>query len=62
MKRATMFNFVHYLDSLILQEIVTIFRSKNLPIFTLHDAFYSRLLDIQLIKEAYFEGLKKLIA
>lgn len=58
-KRATIPNFIHHIDSCILQKVLTRMRYNNLPLFTVHDAFYCRLTDVEFLKDAYFEFLKE---
>ncbi|CAN0332940.1 unnamed protein product, partial [Ectocarpus sp. 4 AP-2014] len=51
LKRACIPNFIHHIYLLLLQLVVIRFREHSKPIFTVHDAFYVTLNDINFIKE-----------
>lgn len=57
MLKATLPNLIHHIDSLIVHKIVLKFQEQNKPIFTIHDAFYVRLIDTTFLKEIYFNEL-----
>ena len=59
-KRATLPNFIHHVDSLLAHSVIKEFRKELKPIFTVHDAFYVRLTDMTFLKEVYFNALKQL--
>lgn len=58
--RATLPNLVHHIDSILAHMVITQFRQHKKPIYTIHDAFYVRLVDIVFAQESYFKALKQL--
>lgn len=59
-KRATLPNFIHHIDSLLAHLVIKEFRKELRPLFTVHDAFYVRLIDMAFLKEAYFKALQQI--
>nr|NP_150421.1 RNA polymerase [Pylaiella littoralis]AAC23956.1 T7-like RNA polymerase [Pylaiella littoralis]CAC50862.1 T7-like RNA polymerase [Pylaiella littoralis] len=59
-KRATLPNFIHHIDSLLAHLVIKEFRKELKPLFTVHDAFYVRLIDMAFLKEAYFQALQQI--
>lgn len=60
MRRSTIPNIIHHIDSLVLNEVITKFRKENKVIFTVHDSFYVTLNDINFLKKAYYDSLKEI--
>lgn len=57
--RATLPNLVHHLNSLLIG-VIKDFREAQKPLFTIHDAFYVRLIDTEFLKDSYFKSLERL--
>ena len=51
---------ITWIPGLFLHNVVRVFKDENLPLFTVHDAFYVRLVDIEVLKHAYFDSLFKI--
>lgn len=59
--RAILPNLIHHIDSLLVHMAVTQFREHKKPIYTIHDAFFVRLIDMEVVKTSYFKALKQLV-
>lgn len=55
-RRATLPNFIHSLDALLLQFVVDYAVKESIPIVVVHDCFIVHKKYSKLIKKAYFEG------
>nr|QWK44303.1 RNA polymerase [Hedophyllum nigripes] len=59
-QRASMPNLIHHLDAWVLQVLIEGFRLTNKPLFTVHDAFYCRLTDVNFLKQTYYNALQEI--
>lgn len=54
-------NFIHHLDSLLLNKVVTQFRIKNILLFTAHDCFRTEKEYKQFACDAYMKAFNEII-